>query len=46
MPLVRTHKRKKNMSPAYNHDLSKLPGLAHGQTYNADNPFERKFFVI
>ena len=31
------------MSLAYNQDLSKLPGLAHGSTFNADNPFEPFF---
>ena len=31
------------MSLAYNQDLSKLPGLAHGSTFNSDNPFEPFF---
>jgi len=37
-----TNKRK-TMSLAYNQDLSKLPGLAHGSTFNSDNPFEPFF---
>ena len=34
------------MSLAYNTDFSKMPGLTHGSTTNADNPFEPFFGPI